>query len=203
MQLSRAIIATPLGDMMALASETGLCALEFTGPRIPKSEVRRQKSEAGPKVRFRSSDVATGDRLTRLDTRLSRWFPPHEIVDGDTRVIARTRKWLASYFAGTSPAAPDIPLDMRGADFERRVWAALRAIPPGQTTSYGAIAKSLGDAGASRAVGAANGANPVAIIVPCHRVIGSTGSLTGYGGGLERKQWLLDHERRWREGVLF
>jgi methylated-DNA-[protein]-cysteine S-methyltransferase len=176
MQLSRAIIHTPLGNMIALASDTGLCALEFTGPR---------------------------KRLTRLETRLSRWFPPHEIVDGNTRVIARTRKWLASYFAGTSATAADIPLDMRGGDFEKRVWAALRAIPPGQTTSYGAIAKSLGDAGASRAVGAANGANPVAIIVPCHRVIGSTGSLTGYGGGLKRKQWLLDHERRWREDTLF
>jgi methylated-DNA-[protein]-cysteine S-methyltransferase len=188
--------------MLALASDEGLCALEFTGPRIqksevrsPKSEVRSQKSEAGPNVRLQTSDVAAaGDRLMRLDTRLSRWFPLHEIVDGDTRVIARTRKWLASYFAGTSPAAPDIPLDMRGADFEKRVWAALRAIPPGRTTSYGAIAKSLGDAGASRAVGAANGANPVAVIVPCHRIIGSNGTLTGYGGGLDRKEWLLRHE---------
>jgi len=85
-----------------------------------------------------------------------------------------------------------------GAEFELRVWEALRAIPPGATTSYGAIAKALGSAGASRAVGAANGANPIAIIVPCHRVIGSTGSLTGYGGGLDRKTWLIDHERRWR-----
>ena len=176
MQLARTYIPTPLGEMLALASDEGLCALEFTGPR---------------------------KRLPRLEARLSRWFPPHEIVDGEPRVIARTRKWLASYFAGTSAAAQDIPLDMRGADFEKRVWTALRAIPPGQTTSYGAIAKSLGDAGASRAVGAANGANPVAIIVPCHRVIGSTGSLTGYGGGLKRKQWLLDHERRWRDGQLF
>jgi O-6-methylguanine DNA methyltransferase len=176
MQLARASIKTPLGEMLALASDEGLCALEFTEPR---------------------------KRLPRLEARLSRWFPPHEIVDGEPRVIARTRKWLASYFAGTSAAAEDIPLDMRGADFEKRVWIALRDIPPGQTTSYGAIARSLGDAGASRAVGAANGANPVAIIVPCHRVIGSTGSLTGYGGGLERKKWLLDHERRWREGVLF
>ena len=69
---------------------------------------------------------------------------------------------------------------------------------PAQTTSYGAIARALGSAGASRAVGAANGANPIAIIVPCHRVIGASGSLTGYGGGLDRKTWLLDHERRWR-----
>ena len=88
---------------------------------------------------------------------------------------------------------------MRGAPFEKRVWIALQAIPPGQTTSYGAIANALGSAGASRAVGAANGANPIAIIVPCHRVIGSSGSLTGYGGGLDRKTWLIDHERRWRD----
>jgi methylated-DNA-[protein]-cysteine S-methyltransferase len=176
MQLARTYIPTPLGEMLALASDDGLCALEFTGPR---------------------------KRLPRLEARLARWFPPHEMVDRETRVIARTRKWLAAYFAGTSAAAQDIPLDMRGAPFEKRVWTALCEIPPGHTTSYGAIAKRLGDAGASRAVGAANGANPVAIIVPCHRVIGSTGSLTGYGGGLERKQWLLDHERRWRAGQLF
>src|SRR5262245_36020729 len=176
MQLFRAHIPTPIGEMLALASDTGLCALEFTGPR---------------------------KRLTRLDARLSRWFPAHDVVDGDTAVIGRTREWLAAYFAGTHADARGIPLDMRGADFEQKVWAALRTIPPGATTSYGAIAKRLGDAGASRAVGAANGANPVAIIVPCHRVIGSTGSLTGYGGGLKRKQWLLDHERRWRKDQLF
>jgi len=99
---------------------------------------------------------------------------------------------------GTAAPLDDLPLDMRGAPFEKRVWTALRAIPPGHTTSYGAIAEALGSTGASRAVGAANGANPISIIVPCHRVIGSTGSLTGYGGGLDRKTWLLDHERRWR-----
>jgi methylated-DNA-[protein]-cysteine S-methyltransferase len=79
----------------------------------------------------------------------------------------------------------------------------LREIPAGATTSYGAIAKQLGSPGASRAVGLANGANPIAIIVPCHRVIGSSGSLVGYGGGLERKTWLIDHERRWRTNNLF
>ena len=84
---------------------------------------------------------------------------------------------------------------MRGAPFELRVWAALRHIPPGRTVSYGEIARQIGAPGASRAVGMANGANPIAIIVPCHRVIGSNGTLTGYGGGLDRKAWLLDHER--------
>ena len=89
------------------------------------------------------------------------------------------------------------------AAFEKRVWTALLTIPPGRTTSYGAIAKALGSESASRAVGAANGANPIAIIVPCHRVIGSSGSLVGYGGGLDRKTWLIDHERRWRRDSLF
>jgi methylated-DNA-[protein]-cysteine S-methyltransferase len=162
--------------MLALASEEGLCALEFTTVDGPN---RGQ------------------ERLTRLNVRLGRWFPPHSILDHETLTLARTRQWLTAYFAGTNAEIGDLPLDMRGAPFERRVWAALREIPPGATTSYGAIAKALDAAGASRAVGAANGANPVAIIVPCHRVIGSSGSLTGYGGGLHRKTWLIDHERRW------
>ncbi len=169
MQIFRSMISTPLGDMLALASDDGLCALEFTGPE---------------------------QRLTRLDARLQRHFPPHEIVDRETATIARTRGWLTAYFAGTSAELGDVALDMRGAGFEKRVWLALTRIPPGATTSHGAIAKTLGSAGASRAVGAANGANPIAIIVPCHRVIGSSGSLTGYGGGLDKKTWLLNHERR-------
>jgi methylated-DNA-[protein]-cysteine S-methyltransferase len=177
MQLFRSVIGTPIGDMLALASDEGLCALEFTTVEGP---IRGQ------------------ERLTRLNARLARWFPPHEIVDRETPAIARTRGWLAAYFDGTAAEIGDLPLDMRGAPFEKRVWTALTSIPPGQTTSYGAIARALEAAGASRAVGAANGANPVAIIVPCHRVIGSTGSLTGYGGGLERKTWLIEHERRWR-----
>ena len=157
--------------MLALDSGDGLCALEFTGP---------------------------DRRLARLEARLRRWFPPHEVVDRDTPTIARARAWLDTYFAGTSADIAGLPIDMRGAAFEKDVWRALCAIPPGGTTSYGAIARALGSAGASRAVGAANGANPIAIIVPCHRVIGSSGSLVGYGGGLDRKIWLLDHERRWR-----
>jgi len=177
MQLFRTVIPTPLGDMLALASDVGLCALEFTTVQGPN---RGQ------------------ERLLRLNARLERWFPPHDIVDRETSTLARTRGWIEAYFDGTSAEISGLPLDMRGAPFEQRVWLALQTIPPGQTTSYGAIAQALGSAGASRAVGAANGANPIAIIVPCHRVIGSTGSLTGYGGGLDRKTWLLDHERRWR-----
>jgi len=141
--------------------------------------------------------------LPRLDARLRRWFPPHDVVDEDTPVIRRAREWLRAYFDGASADIGGIPLDMRGAPFELRVWRALRTIPPGQTTSYGAIAKAVGSPDAARAVGAANGANPIAIIVPCHRVIGASGSLTGYGGGLDKKTWLINHERRWRTGQLF
>jgi len=177
MQLFRTLLPTPLGDMLALASDEGLCALEFTTVR---------GSRGGE------------NRLTRLEARLARWFPPHQIVDRETPIIARTRRWLEDYYAGTTADIAGIPLDMRGAAFEKRVWMALQAIPPGQTTSYGAIAEALASPGAARAVGAANGANPIAVIVPCHRVIGSSGSLTGYGGGLDRKTWLIDHERRWR-----
>jgi methylated-DNA-[protein]-cysteine S-methyltransferase len=177
MRLFRSTLPTPLGDMLALSSDEGLCALEFT---TVKGRARGE------------------ERLSRLDARLARWFPAHDIVERETAIIARTRAWLIAYFDGTSAAVEDLPLDMRGAPFEKRVWTALRTIPAGQTTSYGAIAQALGTAGASRAVGAANGANPIAIVVPCHRVIGSNGSLTGYGGGLDRKTWLIDHERRWR-----
>jgi O-6-methylguanine DNA methyltransferase len=171
LRLARATLGTPLGDMLALSSPEGLCALEFSDP---------------------------GRRLTRLEARLGRHFPPHDIVEGESAAIARTREWLRAYFDGLSAEVGDLPLDMHGAPFERRVWKALLRIRPGETASYGAIARQLGQPGASRAVGAANGANPIAIVVPCHRVIGSSGALTGYGGGLDRKTWLIAHERRWR-----
>ncbi|HEY1457504.1 MAG TPA: methylated-DNA--[protein]-cysteine S-methyltransferase [Solirubrobacteraceae bacterium] len=106
---------------------------------------------------------------------------------------------LDAYFAGTLTDF-DLPLAMRGTDFQSRVWEALREIPYGQTASYGELARWVGSPGASRAVGLANGRNPVAIIVPCHRVIGADGSLTGYGGGLDRKVWLLEHEAAHRPG---
>lgn len=107
--------------------------------------------------------------------------------------LALARAQLAEYFAGRRTGF-DVPLDPAGSAFERRVWDALRAIPYGATTSYGALARRLGDPRATRAVGAANGRNPIPIIVPCHRVIGANGDLVGFGGGLERKRWLLEHE---------
>lgn len=106
---------------------------------------------------------------------------------------------LAAYFGGELEEF-DFPLDLRGSEFQRAVWAALRSIPYGTTISYGELAGRVGNPRASRAVGLANGRNPVAIVVPCHRVIGADGSLTGYGGGLERKVWLLEHERKCAAG---
>jgi methylated-DNA-[protein]-cysteine S-methyltransferase len=173
MNLSRAVIDTPVGPMLALATADALCALVF----------------------------GSNGRGSRLDARLARWFPPHEVRDAANPVIEQVRNWLNEYFAGERADAAALPLDMRGAPFECRVWAALRGIPPGETTTYGAVAKQVGAPSASRAVGMANGANPIAIIVPCHRVIGANGTLTGYGGGLDRKTWLINHERRWRNAL--
>jgi len=101
---------------------------------------------------------------------------------------------IRAYFEGDFKAIEKIPSDGGGTDFQRRVWTELKLIPCGVTVSYGDIARRLGDENATRAVGLANGRNPVSIVVPCHRVIGADGSLTGYGGGLERKKWLLAHE---------
>jgi methylated-DNA-[protein]-cysteine S-methyltransferase len=113
----------------------------------------------------------------------------------DAAPLAAAARQLTEYFAGQRTEF-DLPLEMAGTDFQRRVWAALREIPYGETVSYGELARGLGKASASRAVGLANGKNPFAVVVPCHRVVGSDGSLTGYGGGLDRKRFLLALEQR-------
>jgi methylated-DNA-[protein]-cysteine S-methyltransferase len=107
---------------------------------------------------------------------------------------ASLKRALSAYFDGDVDALSHVPTATNGTTFQRQVWAALRAIPAGTTLSYGQLAEKLGRKGASRAVGAANGANPIPIVVPCHRVIGADGSLTGFASGLDRKRWLLDHE---------
>jgi methylated-DNA-[protein]-cysteine S-methyltransferase len=109
----------------------------------------------------------------------------------------RIRTPIDAFFAGELDAIDAIAVRTGGTEFQRRMWAALRRIPAGTTTTYGRLASLIGRPGASRAVGLANSANPIGIVVPCHRVIGADGTLTGYGGGLERKRWLLDHERTW------
>jgi len=112
---------------------------------------------------------------------------------GGEDVLARARQQLSEYFARARTTF-ELALDPPGTDFQRQVWDALRAIPYGTTVSYGELARRLGDVRATRAVGAANGKNPIPIIVPCHRVTGARGELTGFGGGLDRKRWLLEHE---------
>jgi methylated-DNA-[protein]-cysteine S-methyltransferase len=107
--------------------------------------------------------------------------------------LSATLRQLTEYFAGTRREF-DLPLRLQGTSFQTRVWHELGEIPYGQTWSYGQLARRIANPSASRAVGLANGRNPVSIVVPCHRVIGADGSLTGYGGGLERKRWLLAHE---------
>lgn len=123
-------------------------------------------------------------------------FAPGAEVDAgapDDPVLAGAATQLAAYFAGERESF-DLPLAPEGTDFQLAVWERLAAIPYGTTTTYGDIAEGLGGHAVCRAVGRANGSNPLAIVVPCHRVIGADGSLTGFGGGLEAKQWLLRHE---------
>ncbi|HJU67340.1 MAG TPA: methylated-DNA--[protein]-cysteine S-methyltransferase [Gemmatimonadaceae bacterium] len=112
-------------------------------------------------------------------------------------ILVETREQLDAYF-DMRLTHFDLPLEPRGTDFQRRVWDSLKTIPFGETISYAELARRIDNPKAVRAVGAANGRNPLMIIVPCHRVIGADGSLTGFGGGIERKRWLLDHETRAR-----
>ena len=119
--------------------------------------------------------------------------PPSDARTGTNAIVDAARRQLDAYFAGRG-ATFDLPLAPEGTDFQRRVWRALATIPFGETRSYGEVAAMIGAPRASRAVGAANGRNPIPVIVPCHRVIGADGSLTGFGGGMERKRFLLTLE---------
>jgi len=134
------------------------------------------------------------DADDRFRRSLQRRYGAVSLIDADDPLGVATK--LAAYFAGDLAELDAIDVDGGGTEFQRRVWTALRTIPAGTTTSYGALAIELGQPTATRAIGLANGANPIAIVVPCHRVIGANGTLTGYGGSLPRKRWLLDHERK-------
>jgi methylated-DNA-[protein]-cysteine S-methyltransferase len=123
---------------------------------------------------------------------LARWFPGETADAGSDPGGALSA--LRAYFAGQLEALDAVEVELHGTPFQQRVWRQLRKVHAGTTASYAQIARAVGAPHAVRAVGAANGANPVALIVPCHRIIGSNGSLTGYGGGLDRKRWLLEHE---------
>lgn len=164
-------LTTPLGTMLAVADEEGLRLLEFGDRRALENE------------------------LPLLRQRLKK-----TVVPGEHPCLTATRKQLADYFAGKNLSF-DIPLAPAGSEFQLRAWKILCSIPVGETRSYSWMAEKLGDPGARRAVGRANGTNMMAIIIPCHRVIRADGSLCGYGGGLWRKKWLLEHERKWVGGL--
>ena len=152
---------SPLGEMLALCSASGLCLLEFVGQGgVEREQAQVEAAHAGP------------------------------AVAGHTALTEQLGRELAEYFDGQRQRF-DVPLDLVGTPFQQRVWQALLAIPYGRTWSYGQQAVHIGQPTATRAVAAANGQNKVSIVVPCPRVVGSDGPLTGYGGGLPRKQWLL------------
>lgn len=143
-----------------------------------------------------------GGKLSHLLMLNHSHAPDQAAWRGDDTAFPDVVDQLGAYFAGELTEF-DLAYELAGTDFQRRVWAALLTIPYGETRSYGQLAAQIGSPAASRAVGLANGRNPISIIVPCHRVIGSNGSLTGYGGGIDRKRTLLDLERRHSEATLF
>lgn len=165
--LKTAMLDTPLGPMMAVASETALYLLEFIERRGLEREIQRLRQKTGC-----------------------------AIVPGSNSPILSIDAQLKAYFAGTLTALTT-PVWLSGSPFQHQVWEALRHIPPGETRSYSQLARLLNRPLACRAVANANGANQLAIIIPCHRVITSKGELGGYGGGMAKKKWLLDHEKKW------
>lgn len=166
---------SPLGPVKVVAHRGAVTAVEFTGPVAGAAT-------AGPRTSMR----VAAERMT--------WRPVGDRVDDDP-LLREAVAQLAGYFAREVKEF-DLPLRPDGTAFQQRVWEQLRGVPYGATTSYGEIARRLGmHAGAARAVGAANGRNPIAIVIPCHRVVGGSGVLSGYAGGVERKQALLDLEQ--------
>ena len=160
---------TPLGQMIAVADEQVLYLLEFVDRLGCEREIERLRQRCNA-----------------------------EIIPGATPVTEQIEHELEQYFTGNSLTF-STPVFLIGTDFQKSVWTALQAIPPGETRSYATMAKAIGNPGAVRAVGSANGANPLSIIVPCHRVINANGELGGYGGGIIRKQWLLEHEAKYKQ----
>lgn len=158
-------IPTPVGDMLIAVDEAG---------------------------RLRVLDWDS--HVERMERLLDRYYGRGSVRLAQAGVAGPVADRLNAYVAGDIVAIDDIETETAGTPFQRRVWAALREIPAGQTWSYGRLAAHVGEPGAARAVGLANGSNPIGVVVPCHRVIGADGSLTGYGGGVERKRWLLRHE---------
>ncbi|HEX4166591.1 MAG TPA: methylated-DNA--[protein]-cysteine S-methyltransferase [Bryobacteraceae bacterium] len=160
-------IDTPIGELMIVADQHGnLRAIDWSDH---EARMRRLLDLHYPKIKFTLDPVPNASDLARA---------------------------IGSYFAGELTAINNLPVETAGTPFQREVWRELRKVPCGATVSYAELAERIERPNAVRAVGLANGSNPVGIVVPCHRVIGSGGSLTGYGGGIERKRWLLEHEAK-------
>jgi len=180
-------VDTPLGKALVLGTAGAVTGLYFDcyphtprlGPAVSGDDARLAEPGGEP-----DKDVNGDASPSRLDGRAGR----HEAT------FTEARRQLDEYFDGLRSAFT-LAVDPPGTAFQRAVWKALLEIPYGETTTYGALAAGLGRPQASRAVGAANGANPISIVIPCHRVVGAGGGLTGYGWGIEKKSWLLNHER--------
>jgi len=161
----KAVLPTPIGPMLVVTDERGqLRALEWA------------------------------DHEARMHRLLRLHYGAQGVTLTDGEAPPSVRRPLEAYFEGELLAIEPLAVETGGTEFQRSVWSALRAIPAGETLSYGALATKIARPTAVRAVGLANGANPVGVVVPCHRVIGANASLTGYAGGIERKRWLLAHE---------
>jgi methylated-DNA-[protein]-cysteine S-methyltransferase len=162
------LVPAPFGELLVAKDGDAIVEIRFEHRHAERSEASRRR-DPSPSARLRMTQ--------------------------DDDAIAEARAQLLAYFRGDRVTF-DLRLAPRGTEFQQLVWRALQRIPYGQTRSYAEVAQEIGRAAAVRAVGAANGANPIPIVIPCHRVIGSNGSLTGFGGGIDKKRWLLAHEAR-------
>jgi methylated-DNA-[protein]-cysteine S-methyltransferase len=180
-------------DMQSLAKT------RFSGPTLPRTLTLEHMPSPIGTIKLVADETGTLRALDFDDyeDRMLRLLRLHYGNAGLERgpVPASIRQALQAYFDGDLAALAAIPCATAGTEFQRSVWSMLTQIPPSTTWSYGELAQRLGRPSATRAVGLANGANPIGIVVPCHRVVGTNGKLTGYGGGLHRKRWLLQHER--------
>ena len=179
-----AAVETPLGDVWLRVEHGALREMIFIDEHR-----RKQPPDLNGAAKLRSkATIKGGNGNTSAASR--------EPLDAGSPALARIAGAVERYFAGDVDALDEIPIEAEGTEFQRAVWDAIREIPAGRTASYQEIARTVGRPAAVRAVGTATGRNPVSIVVPCHRVIRSDGTLGGYGGGLHRKEWFLDHERR-------
>jgi methylated-DNA-[protein]-cysteine S-methyltransferase len=177
------LVESPVGTLELTAAAGAL-----TGIRLPRTSRRAAPTRPLPPVPVPPSRLARG-----ADDPARQGSGDQDARDGSAAVLEEARRQLGEFFAGERRAF-DLPLSPRGTAFQRTVWESLRSVGYGQTTTYGELAHAMGKPAAARAVGAALGQNPLPIVVPCHRVIGATGDLTGFGGGLAMKRFLLDLE---------